>query len=205
MPTHIKATIAWKPDSALPRDAMVCTAHFRHTAVDDVSIDYGTLATDLRNLLSPTWVKAGVETEVKLYNMGDTTPRPVRGRAVINEGLHGETQQPREIALCLSYYAGRNLPRQRGRMYLPVALMSTGATGLGNRPAQTWRDSALSLVTNVNKSFPDLGGVNVQWCVYSPTDGELRTVTNAYVDDEWDTVRARGLRATTRTTAAREG
>jgi hypothetical protein len=44
----------------------------------------------------------------------------------------------------------------------------------------------------------DLGGVDVDWVVFSRTDGQARPVTNFWVDNEWDTVRARGLRSDTR-------
>ena len=54
-------------------------------------------------------------------------------------------------------------------------------------------------------AFANLGGVNVDWQVYSPTDGVGRTVKSYWCDDEWDTMRSRGLRSTMRQTAVTDG
>jgi hypothetical protein len=56
----------------------------------------------------------------------------------------------------------------------------------------------------------NLGGVDVQWCVYSPTtpgdmSDKFKQVTRGWIDNEWDTQRSRGLRATLRNGWAQEG
>jgi hypothetical protein len=54
----------------------------------------------------------------------------------------------------------------------------------------------------VGDALGALGGVDVDWSVHSPTAGTTEKVEHYWCDDEWDTVRSRGLRATTRQQAA---
>jgi hypothetical protein len=42
---------------------------------------------------------------------------------------------------------------------------------------------------------------NWDWVLRSPTDKAFKPITDVWVDDEWDTMRSRGLRATQRITA----
>jgi hypothetical protein len=105
---------------------------------------------------------------------------------------------PREVALCLSFRGAENVPRQRGRIFCGPVNAQT------ERPADAIRTICLSLATGL----ANIGGTNVDWCVFSrasvgPTGGladAFHPVKQAWVDDEWDTQRSRGLRATTRST-----
>jgi hypothetical protein len=42
---------------------------------------------------------------------------------------------------------------------------------------------------------------NWDWVLRSPSDHAFKPITNVWVDDEWDTMRSRGTRPTTRVTA----
>jgi hypothetical protein len=53
--------------------------------------------------------------------------------------------------------------------------------------------------------FSNLGGVDVDWIVWSEKDKAAHKVTNWFVDDGWDVVRSRRLKATTRTTGTTSG
>ena len=66
---------------------------------------------------------------------------------------------------------------------------------LTTRPSQTTRDKVAELAP----ILAALGGVDVDWSVWSKVDGQARAVTNWWIDDEWDTQRLRGLRGATRT------
>jgi len=68
----------------------------------------------------------------------------------------------------------------------------------GARIVVATRDKALSLAQGI----ADIGGIDVSWQVWSPTDNQGRDVTNAWVDDAWDVQRRRGLRASTRSELA---
>lgn len=137
-----------------------------------------------------------IDVEGKIYRMGGTPPNYPEASAKVTVGSGGEPG-PREVALCLSYYAGQNVPRRRGRMYIGPY----GKAAMGERPYEALATQLGTLA----QGLADLGGVNVQWVQHSPTTGEFHNVTNWWVDDEWDTRRSRGLRAATRWGAAIEG
>lgn len=126
---------------------------------------------------------------VRAYNMSHTPPRvPVAENTDTISGTIAPG--PREVSLCLSYYAGQNTPRRRGRMFIGP----WGAAAMSERPTTGQQDSLLALADGI----AGLGGINVQWVQYSPTSGEFHNVTKSWVDNEWDTVRSRGLRGLVR-------
>ena len=100
-----------------------------------------------------------------------------------------------EIALCLSYYGSRNIPRERGRLFIPLSLM-TGAPG--KFPTTTQMDEVLvtwgnALVKQITTGTP---------IILSRVAGLGEVlIEHMWVDDEWDTVRSRGLKASNRRTA----
>jgi hypothetical protein len=98
------------------------------------------------------------------------------------------------VALCLSYYSENNVPKRRGRLFVPIAVLRSTP---GLRPDSAQRTKALDL----GGLLANAGGANIDWGVWSRTDGAFHPTTNSWVDDEWDTMRSRGLRATTRSTA----
>jgi hypothetical protein len=106
---------------------------------------------------------------------------------------------PRELAICLSFYADRNIPRHRGRLYFPAPIVA--GSSLSVRPSSI----AMNAVAAFVPVFAGLGGVDVDWVVWSEKDRTARKVTNWWVDDEWDVVRSRGLRPTTRLTGSTSG
>lgn len=199
----IRSQIAVWQDSLLPRDAFVITPHFRREF--DVSDPVaGTqwqaladdLATGVHNQL-PTYTQI----EVKLYDAEAAPPSYPKARAIRNEGTVRTSLVPRELAVCLSYYADRNVPRQRGRLYMPYALFATSSDA-GLRPPANIRTAVLPAFVGL---FENLGGANVDWVVWSRLQQIARKVTNYWVDDEWDIMRKRGLRATTRNSGTTSG
>lgn len=125
----------------------------------------------------------------RIYDMSDPKPRSPVGEHVQAASASGESG-PREVALCLSYYAGQNVPRKRGRMYFGPFFVSR----MAERPADTVRNKLAAIAAGIS----GLGGVNVQWVQYSPTTLQFSNVTHWWVDNEWDTMRSRGLKGTTR-------
>jgi hypothetical protein len=53
--------------------------------------------------------------------------------------------------------------------------------------------------------FANLGGSDVDWIVWSRKNHTATKVQNYWVDDEWDTVRSRGLKRSTRQVATTSG
>jgi hypothetical protein len=184
-------------DSALPRDRFVITPHFNVGQTFEAA-DADALAEDLATGLA-TWMTnaatANREITVTAYDAQGTKPVLPIGSAVRNAGVNPASTWPREIACCLSYYSGRNSPRYRGRIYVPIVAALPGNVTLGVRPSTLARDNVAALVPLLT----GLGGTNVDWVVYSRVDDTARPVTNWWVDDEWDVQRRRGLRSTART------
>jgi hypothetical protein len=186
-------------DSAFPRDAVMITPHFNdHGVGTDPTNLANDLATGLSGWLSPT---NSCEIKVKVYDAQGTVPVFPVASVTKNATIVRNTAFPRELAICLSYYSGNNRPRTRGRLYIPPGLISTTPTEMGLRPSSTLRTKIAALVP----IFSGLGGVDVDWVVYSRFDDAARKVSNWWVDDEWDVQRRRGLRATARDTGTTSG
>jgi hypothetical protein len=180
-------------DSVLPRDVLTLTPHFNDTGV---GTDPQGLCDDLAAALD-VWSGTGLrQITVTAYDAEGTPPVYPQGRTQLNTGLSPESNFPREVACCLSFFSERNIPRQRGRLYIPLVIISPAAQQIDGRPSQGLRTNIAELAP----IFSDLGGVDVDWSIYSRVDALARPVTDWWIDDEWDTVRSRGLRATARTT-----
>lgn len=178
-------------DSTLPRDGIVMTPHFNDGGVGS---DPQGLCDDLAAGIH-TWLGKTRQIRVKAYDAQGTVPVFPAGEALINPGAAPAFIGPREVAVCLSFFSGNNVARKRGRVYVPWGAMNITTADLLVRPSSAVRDQVAQLAP----IFEGLGGVDVDWCIYSRVDDVARPVTNWWVDDEWDTVRSRGLRSTTRT------
>ena len=174
-------------DTAFPRDRFVFTPHFN---VSLPGADVQALCEDLLTGLQ-TWLNVTGEVAVRAYDAQGTPPVFPQGEAIINGGLSMNTTVPRELALCLSFYGTANRPRNRGRLYIPAAFLSGS---IGVRPSTAQRQKVADLVPILT----GLGGADVDWSIYSRADAVPRSVQNWWVDDEWDIIRSRGLRSTTR-------
>jgi len=184
MPVY-RAQCSFLMDSAFPRDRFVITPHFNDTLPGS---DPQGLCDDLADGLV-AWSGRTIETIVTMYDAQGTPPVFPVASAVRNPGATVASTCPREVALCLSFYAARNLPRQRGRLFIPAGLPS-GFGGPTARPTIGQQNKVGDLVPLLT----GLGGTDVDWVVYSPTDNQPRSVSNWWVDNEWDTIRSRGLR-----------
>lgn len=183
-----KLAVSLGADTAFARDRVVMTPHFNDAGA---TTDPDSLCEDLATALAAFFTPAR-EITVKAYDAQGTVPVYPEGNAIRSTGVFPASDAPREVALCLSYYSERNIARQRGRLYLPVFAMGIG-TGAA-RPS----GPNLAKVMSLGPILEQLGGIDVDWCVYSRLQNVARPVTNYWCDDEWDTVRSRGLRATTR-------
>jgi hypothetical protein len=187
MPLY-RIQVAVNCDSTLARDAFVHSLYFNDQGVGS---DPDQLCQDLIDVLQAGWYPNPVQMVANAYIVGPPPQYPV-GHAEESMGVSPVSTSPREVSICLSYYATRNLPRQRGRLYLPMAGSSFSPSTV--RPPVARMQAVLDLAGD----FSNIGGIDVDWQVYSPTDGIGRNVTNAWVDDEWDTIRSRGLRPSSR-------
>lgn len=195
MPLY-RAQCTWQVGSEFPRDRIVINPTINDTGL---GTDPDGLADDLSFALV-NWAAWNNQITVKLYDLGENEPRFPKGEATRNTGQFSESLQPRELALCLSYYADRNAPRHRGRLYLPLGALTTG-TAMGARPTAPIMQKAGDLAP----VLAGLGGVDVDWVIHSKVDHQTRKIAHWWVDDEWDIVRKRGLRGTTRTSGSTGG
>lgn len=186
-------------DSVLPRDRMVNVLHFDNpigmpdnpeALCNDLAVVY-----DTKVLFSP----GTNEIDVRLYH--ESIKGPPLGKKVINTGKAPVSPCPREVSLCLSFRGEKNTPSTRGRLFIPVSLIMSPTGGLSTRPPLAFRDRLLALADSISA----LGGIDIDWGVYSPRNDTFVKAVHAWVDDEWDTVRSRGLRATTRSSKAVTG
>lgn len=175
--------------SALPRDRFVNTLWFDDNIPDPLpGADAQQLATDLRDRYSEWLGSPSREIRVTLYDADAPTPRPQLASVDINTGQSAALPFPGEVALCLSFYADRNIPKRRGRIFLPTFAL---VGGLGGTPTQTQMNHVLDFADDLS----ELGGAAIDWVVHSPTDQNHYKVTHAWCDNEWDTQRSRGRKA----------
>jgi len=179
---------SWAITSTFPRDRMVITPHFNDGGA---LTDPQGLCDDLAAAVD-AWFPTTGELKVSAYDAQGTVPVFPQGETILRPGTAHTASSPRELALCLSFYSQRNLPRQRGRIYVPAFMAAGGGVGL--RPTATTQQK-LGALADV---FGALGGPDVDWSVYSRTTQTAHPVTNWWVDDEWDVMRSRGLRGENR-------
>jgi len=186
--TIVRVQMGFPMDSALPADVITVNPHF--STPDPAAL----LAALKANLIA--WaIVATKPFTLKAYD-AEKAPPSYPLAIASQAGAPSSGAGPREIALCLSYYSTYNRPRYRGRLFLPYNLLSGGAPSL--RPGGTTRQLAIDFAKQVLvKSLPQ----STNWVVWSTMDRKAYGVSDCWVDDEWDTVRSRGLEPTTRTVA----
>lgn len=193
--TDIRMLVSWGVGAKVTEDWFSNTLYF---AEDNVGTepDYQDLANDVVAAYQAIGCTDGCKIEVRAYNMADAKPRPEKAYATATKTGVRKTGSP-QTALCLSYFSERNLPSQRGRVYLgPYTITS-------DRPTVAQRQETLAL----GVALGNVGGANVDWSVYSPTKASrgqdpTMSISDAWVDDSWDVIRSRKLRSTTRNTAS---
>lgn len=175
-------------DSALPRDRITLNPHY-------FGDNPGALVEALKANLAG-WPPSSTNAfTIKAYDATHAPPNYPLAVAE-NAGTTPNTPHPREVALCLSYYTGFNRPRYRGRLYLPAKWLGGG---LAARPSDLQMTVAIEFATNVLTANLPAGH---NWVVWSQVEKKSQGgVNHVWVDDEWDTMRSRGTRATQRKTA----
>lgn len=187
----------------VPRDNCVNVVY--HTIGDslfDPSVDYQNHADQMKTLFSGHATGSGTTfTEyihrgitVKVYDMTDVKPRPERAVSVYTPTSWSTDAAfgPRQVALCLSYYSTRNLPRQRGRIFIgpldTVYMTEVPPSGLYN------------MILDLGHGLFDIGGENVAHVVWSPTGDASHVVSDYWVNNAWDTMRSRLEKESSRVT-----
>lgn len=204
MATTYAFQISMPVTDLLPRNRFVNHIHMEHVTGGLLDTDLKGITDALAALYQARYGNATKEVDVRAYDT-DAVPNYPRAQTVVNAGQFWTIGSPREVALCLSYSGpNRGNKNERGRIFLCPALHA-GTLTLSARPDTQQMTWAAEWYTKPNESFPDIGGIDWKFGVWSPTLKKFRQSTQWWVDDEWDTLRSRGLRASTRQSGNREG
>lgn len=175
-----------------PKNQMVINPCFRHTSFPLLGIDAQQLTDDLAAALKG-WAGTN-ELTVKTYDLEAPKPNYPIAQKTLDAGTYFTPTIPPELAVCLSFYGGQNVPRKRGRLYLPAYLATASAANMGREiPAAVITKA--SLLPGI---FSSLGGVNVDWIVWSRVALAAAKVSHFWVDNAWDIQRSRGTPPTTK-------
>lgn len=191
MPKTLRTEVVHYLAGAVPADKWVNVLY--HVVPDGT--DYTAHATAIENAFctGPHRIYDGMYVDTIVYDMADATPRPERARVsyVPTTPLTMATISAPQVALCLSFYGTRNIPHQRGRLF--IGPWSAG--GVTGNPSTTECTAIANLGLDLQK-ISAAAAENTQ--VVRDKSGATYPVTNYWVDNRWDTQRRRLPKATTR-------
>lgn len=207
---HFAAQVILKGKSGNPADVYTNTFYFQNSnfvgSPDQFADQLRDHLEDFYNVKDPGVVGGGaiatflsgstleVEAEVRVYDLGNPAPRypMIRFFDLLNMPVG---VLPSEVAVCLSYVADQNQPRQRGRIYLgplnPSCAEITNGRAQVNTNMRIGALGALRALVNINNHALKL---------WSPTDQTMKEITGGWMDNAFDTQRRRGEEATARMT-----
>jgi hypothetical protein len=197
----IRSEVTMTANGDIPADASVNIVYHNNTNITGIlDVGWQSHADEVRDAFSgassddPAFtVYSSRKIQVKCYDMADAKPRPVRATSnFVPSGAWelAESLAPRQVALCLSYFAGRNLPATRGRIYIGPFVNPESVPSVTHQ----------SMVLDLGSALFNVGGANVHWQQYSDKGNVGSTITAIWVDNRWDTQRRRLVKATSRLT-----
>jgi len=188
-----------------------------------------TLASSLSSFISPVVSRTDERNGFRFVRLNSESGLEIGSPFFIAstfEGTGAGQPLPQEVALCMSFKSADEdgpLRRRRGRIYigpLGEAHNAEAVDGAG-RPTEVLINAINFAASRLQDQASDIAtepvGSSTPWVVYSrPTtdawnathpgderlSGSFHRVTDGWVDNEWDTQRRRGLKATTRSTWA---
>jgi hypothetical protein len=219
----VRAMVVLPGKSGLARDDVVNTFHFWCSVLDESNLSairaklqkfYTTTAAGgaggISAYFSPA-IDTGRPALVKCYDLGDPVLHDAEGKVTQMRPLHQATFNlsaqspalgalPSEVAATLSYYAGQNQKRMRGRIFLgPFDQSARGAPELGDSRISATLQTLV--VAKASELALDATNEGVRWGLFSTTDSVVRyPITGGWMDNAWDTIRKRGLKPTSRLT-----
>lgn len=187
--------------SGLPEDVAVNVFHSissddAHAAAfaDHLVTFYNAIDGLLSSLLSSAASAATVST----YDLADAEPRVPTDVQAFTLTVNASNLAP-EMAICMSFQgikiSGLPQARRRGRVYLgPLGGIHDSTTG---RP-QTGHITTLTTAADTLLTSTSVDPLSGLWAVYSPTDAQTIPVNNGWIDNEYDVIRSRGRKPTSR-------
>ena len=200
-----KFLVSMPVTDTLPRNRIQNTLHFQHVAGTVLDTDLEAVCADLCTLYQHHYGSPNQEVEARAYSLG-APPQLPKAKVVVDAGMPWGHNSMREQALVLSF-AGNNRgdKRRRGRIYLEPGIVGTLQAVDKIRPDEACLQWALAFYAESNSSFPDIGGPDWQFGIWSERGQHFTVAEQAWVNDDWDVQRRRGLRETRRVTATRQG
>lgn len=204
--TDLLAQVRLTRPSGLPEDVIVNTFAFvgnagtTHQGMHDELV--GPLNTFYGSWASYRAADFVTSAELRTYDFADPEPREPIISALTVTGTSSGNPFPAEVACCLSYYASRNLPRRRGRLYLgPLTSSAMNIATDEPRVSTTF----MNVILDAAEAFQDdittsTVGEAMGWAVHSRSDGVFRQITDLWMDNAFDTQRRRGVSASNRLT-----
>lgn len=202
---HFRVLATFERPSGLPEDRVVNSWAFRNDGAGSVE----DMANRVRDALDHFYVGDGTagapglramlaETlQTLTYHVYDLGQAPPREPTTVESGTWTAptgNSLPGEVACCLSFYADRNLPRSRGRLFIgPLAETTVEMFNDRPRPSSQLRSALVTNATNLLNTSE-----SITWVLVSQADGDSKVITDGWVDDAFDTQRRRGTAATTR-------
>lgn len=204
-----KVQVRLAPNSGLPEDVVTNTFHLDGTDGTEAG-DAGPAAaiidfyTAIGVSLGATLSRTTNACEIRFYNVADPEPREPYGIYPFTlPSASGVAGLPLECSLCLSYRAplvsGTNPRRRRGRIYLGplvAGIATTEATTNVPRPATATLNGILAEFNDMVDTMRTSDGV--VFSVRSEVSGLTVPVQLAWMDNEFDTQRRRGRKASAR-------
>lgn len=178
--------------------------HNIQDSIWDPSTGYQNHANEIRDLFSGQDAThnlfqeyAGRTMKVTVYDIADPLPRPERAVAMYTPSapIHQNDLGPRQVALVLAFYGTRNLPSQRGHIYIGPYTGDKTSTVIPDAPT-------IAAAIDLGHGLFDIGGEDVAHIVRSRKLENNTVVQNYWVQNKWDTQRRRLGAATSRTTLA---
>jgi hypothetical protein len=194
VPIYRAMVVFENAETALPEDRFINTFHFLTMQEHEPSspLIAARLVAFYNNgpnqIISSKVDRGNNKAQVRTYNLSDAMPRePIVTPWTLAPAPSPSGALPNEVAVCVSFYADRNLPRNRGRVFigpLDRVVMESGSGDM--RVSSSYRTTLANAVEQLDST------VNVTWCVYSERDGQAKPVTHGWIDNAFDTQRRRG-------------
>lgn len=207
---YYRAQVVLQGKTGLPEDVYVNTFGFKNvgagsqTLMADAILDrltrfYTEVVTQTGQAVDDYLAGVLVNNEalIKIYDLGQATPRVVFERPLTLSVGAGAALPP-EVAVTASFYGTRNLPRQRGRVFIgPLASSVLELNANRLRVTESFRTT----LGHAMRRMAQFDANNIaEWAVISPTSVAGHKVTHGWVDDVPDTQRRRGHQPSQRTT-----
>jgi hypothetical protein len=214
---YFMAQVVLKAKSGIPKDNSVNRFYFRNENVGAAAVEpdtvAGQIADHLRDFYKETHAQtaAGIRTfmagqvlndtvEIRVYDMG--TPPGQRFPILLERNigpLGTGTVLPEEVAACITWVAGANRPRSRGRTYIGPLANTALTVENGRTKITTGFRTSMAHAANFLQKRSHLDPTQgVRLHLWSPSDGVMKEVSGGWVDDAFDTQRRRGPEPTSR-------